>query len=185
MCNLQCRSGHCLKGAPPEGVTGGSSWELTPRMGQDDQSGVTSVPGLGNYLRGLYVPTPQQNSERRIQKMLLPSIFCLLASNSWQAARQSPVAGKRVPLISALLSDDLGAPPTTLLDCGGPTHSSTRRRRRPEALPHARASSRETLRRRPGRRLCPSRRPTREPTGHRQGRAGSCGSAAPRSCGPA
>ena len=27
MCNMQCRFGHYFKGAPPEGVTGGSSWQ--------------------------------------------------------------------------------------------------------------------------------------------------------------
>jgi hypothetical protein len=34
---------------PPEGVTGGSSWELAAASRQASSVGVTSVPGLGNY----------------------------------------------------------------------------------------------------------------------------------------
>jgi hypothetical protein len=53
ICNLQYRSGHYFKGGPLEGVTSGSSWELTPSLGQGIVTGVTTVPGLGNYPRAL------------------------------------------------------------------------------------------------------------------------------------
>lgn len=38
-----------FKGAPPEGVTGGSTWDLTSGTKQGVATGVASVPGLGNY----------------------------------------------------------------------------------------------------------------------------------------
>src|SRR5262245_41841382 len=38
-----------LRSNSPEGVTGESSWELAARRRQVGNTGVTSVPGLGNY----------------------------------------------------------------------------------------------------------------------------------------
>src|SRR5262245_41687230 len=60
----QILPGHYFKGGPLEGVTSGSSWELTPSLGQGIVTGVTSVPGLGNYPRAVELRI--ENEELRI-----------------------------------------------------------------------------------------------------------------------